>query len=88
MKRLLCVLSLLLLTLACTPLAGQIGNATWATPVPKNFEEPAWWDQGVVFVGDWEPLVFRLRHSSELPVDIAERLSVVRTESAARSDVT
>lgn len=40
---------------------GQIGNASWASTVPRNFKEPAWWDQGVVFGGNWEPLNFRLR---------------------------
>jgi len=62
-------LSLSILLLA-GPLAAQIGNATWATAVPRNFQEPAWWDQGVVFVGNWEPLVFRLRHGGEIPVDM------------------
>jgi len=72
-------LSLVLLLLA-VPLAAQIGNATWATPVPKNFVEPAWWDQGVVFVGNWEPLVFRLRNGGNLPVDIVERYQREHTE--------
>jgi len=62
---------LFLCTLAA-PVSAQIGNATWATPVPKNFAEPAWWDQGVVFVGNWEPLVFRLRHGGELTVNAVE----------------
>lgn len=64
----------------CSCLYAQIGNATWATPVPKNFEEPAWWDQGVVFVGNWEPLVFRLRKGGDLPVDVAERYQREHTE--------
>ena len=72
-------LSLVLLLLA-VPLAAQIGNATWATPVPKNFVEPAWWDQGVVFVGNWEPLVFRLRNGGNVPVDILERYQREHTE--------
>lgn len=72
-------LSLSILLLA-GPLAAQIGNATWATPVPRNFQEPAWWDQGVVFVGNWEPLVFRLRHGGEIPVDIVERYRREHTE--------
>lgn len=59
---------------------GQIGNATWSTPVPKNFDEPAWWDQGVVFVGNWEPLAFRLRHGGNLPVDIEDRYRREHTE--------
>lgn len=62
-----------LLLLAPATGAAQTGNATWSTPAPKNFTEPAWWDQGVVFVGNWEPLVFRLRHGGELPVDVVER---------------
>jgi hypothetical protein len=61
-------------------LQAQIGNATWATPVSKNFQEPAWWSQGVVFVGNWEPLVFRLRKGGELPVDVAERYQREHTE--------
>jgi hypothetical protein len=64
---------LLLMLLAFAPLSAQVGNATWAAGVPRNFQEPAWWDQGVVFVGNWEPLVFRLRHGGELPVDIVEK---------------
>ena len=49
---------------ALAPVRAQTGNATWATPVAKNFTEPAWWGQGVVFVGNWEPLIFRVRHGS------------------------
>ncbi|MEK7404702.1 MAG: alpha-amylase family protein [Acidobacteriota bacterium] len=47
--------------------------------MPKNFQEPGWWDQGVVFVGNWEPLNVRRRLGTdavtrlELPVNIAER---------------
>lgn len=69
MKPLLLLLSILL----AAPLGAQIGNATWATPVARTFTEPAWWDQGVVFVGNWEPLLFRRRNGGELPVDLEER---------------
>lgn len=62
----------LCILIAAASLEAQIGNATWATPTPKDFSEPAWWDQGVVFVGNWEPLVFRLRKGGELPVDVVE----------------
>lgn len=55
---------LLYALLTAAPAAAQMGNATWATPVAKSFNEPAWWDQGVVFVGNWEPLIFRVRHGS------------------------
>ena len=58
--------------LLAVPLAAQIGTATWATPARKDFTEPAWWDQGVVFVGNWEPLVFRLRRGGETPVSVVE----------------
>ncbi|MCX6620735.1 MAG: beta-galactosidase [Acidobacteria bacterium] len=62
---------LLLIALLCAVHAfAQIGGATWATRVPRNFAEPAWWDEGVVFVGNWEPLVFRLRHGGELAVNV------------------
>lgn len=64
---------LLLSIVLAAPLGAQIGNATWATPVARNFTEPAWWDQGVVFVGNWEPLVFRRRHGGDVPVDLEER---------------
>src|SRR5512134_3361764 len=77
MKRLAVFIFLLI---PCATAEAQIGNATWATSVPKNFEEPAWWDQGVVFVGNWEPLVFRLRHWPELPVDVAEQYRREHTE--------
>ncbi len=77
-KMLLLLYSLIFLVPATG--AAQIGNATWSTPVPKNFTEPAWWDQGVVFVGNWEPLVFRLRHGGELSVDVAERYQREHTE--------
>ena len=69
-----------LLLLTAAALAAQIGGATWATPVPKNFPEPAWWDQGVVFVGNWEPLVFRLRHGGETPVDVVAQYRREHTE--------
>ena len=71
---------LLFLFVISTSLQAQVGNATWSTPVPKDFAEPAWWDQGVVFVGNWEPLVFRLRHGQELPVDVVERYRREHTE--------
>jgi hypothetical protein len=58
----------------------QIGSATWATTVPKNFAEPAWWDQGVVFVGNWEPLIFRRRQGRELPVNYEELYEREHTE--------
>jgi hypothetical protein len=77
MKRLAVFIFLLI---PCATAEAQIGNATWATPVPKDFEEPAWWNQGVVFVGNWEPLVFRLRHWPELPVDVAEQYRREHTE--------
>ena len=70
----LCLGSLLiLLALQVPPAGAQTGNATWATTVSRDFTEPAWWDQGVVFVGNWEPLLFRLRHGGDVPVDIVER---------------
>ncbi|HWQ55473.1 MAG TPA: alpha-amylase family protein [Bryobacteraceae bacterium] len=68
------------LMLAAPPLGAQIGNVTWAAPVVSNFTEPAWWDRGVVFVGNWEPLVFRLRNGGELPVDVEERYRREHTE--------
>jgi hypothetical protein len=64
---------LLAALLVVAPVQAQIGDATWATPVKKGFVEPAWWDSGVAFVGNWEPLVFRLRVGGELPVDVVER---------------
>src|SRR6185437_12821067 len=45
-----------------------LSPATKAQP-QKTFTEPAWWGQGVVFVGNWEPLVFRRRHGGNLPVN-------------------
>jgi len=61
------------LLLSATAALGQIGNATWAAAVSRNFTEPAWWDQGVVFVGNWEPLIFRLRHGgANMPVDMVD----------------
>ena len=62
------------------PAAAQTGNATWATPVKRDLGEPAWWDQGVVFVGNWEPLIFRLRSARELPVDVVGRYQREHTE--------
>jgi hypothetical protein len=44
-----------------------------------NFQEPPWWDQGVAFVGNWEPLNVRLRLGTdavtglELPVNVIDR---------------
>lgn len=44
-----------------------------------NFKEPAWWEQGVAFVGNWEPLNVRLRlgvdavTGLELPVNLIDR---------------
>ena len=72
--------ALLAIVLAGAPLAAQTGRATWATAVSKNFTEPAWWDQGVVFVGNWEPLVFRVRHGGALPVDPARSYRSEHTE--------
>ncbi|MEB2363089.1 MAG: beta-galactosidase trimerization domain-containing protein [Bryobacteraceae bacterium] len=43
------------------------------------FKEPEWWDRGVVFVGNWEPLNVRLRYGrdavtgGELPVNVIDR---------------
>ncbi|MCZ2073789.1 MAG: beta-galactosidase trimerization domain-containing protein [Bryobacteraceae bacterium] len=62
------------------PVLAQIGNATWATPVKKDFAEPAWWDQGVVFVGNWEPLVFRLRRGGNVPENVEELYRKEHTE--------
>ncbi len=77
----LCLGSLLiLLALQVPPAGAQTGNATWATTVSRDFTEPAWWDQGVVFVGNWEPLLFRLRHGGDVPVDIVERYQREHTE--------
>jgi hypothetical protein len=58
----------------------QIGNATWSVTVPKNFTEPTWWDRGVVFVGNWEPLVFRRRHGGNLPVNYEQLYDREHTE--------
>lgn len=58
----------------------QIGNATWSTTVPKDFTEPAWWDQGVVFAGNWEPLIFRRRHGGDLPLDYEQLYEREHTE--------
>ena len=56
-----------------------------ATPArPKDFPEPAWLDQGLVFVGNWEPLVFRLRHGGELPVDVVDLYKREHTEETVR----
>ncbi|HEU0142820.1 MAG TPA: beta-galactosidase trimerization domain-containing protein [Bryobacteraceae bacterium] len=66
--------------LLSVPILAQIGNATWATPVKKGFAESAWWDQGVVFVGNWEPLVFRLRHGGNLPENVEELYRKEHTE--------
>jgi len=44
-----------------------------------TFKEPEWWDRGVVFVGNWEPLNVRLRYGrdavtgGELPVKVIDR---------------
>jgi hypothetical protein len=66
--------------LSCAAAHAQIGNATWSTTVPKNFTEPAWWDQGVVFVGNWEPLIFRRRHGGELLVNYEQLYEREHTE--------
>lgn len=53
----------------------QTGHVEWDKPVGKDFEEPAWFDQGFVFVGNWEPLNFRLRkgwHNGPLTVEVEE----------------
>ena len=73
--------SLLLIIVASVSLQAQIGNATWATPVNKNFTEPAWLDQGIVFVGNWEPLVYRRRQGGEIPIDLKQRYLREHTEA-------
>ncbi len=73
--------SLLLLLAVSVSLQAQIGDATWATPVHKDFSEPAWLDHGIVFVGNWEPLVFRRRHGSNLPVDLKQQYLREHTEA-------
>ena len=77
------VISALLVALAAA-LAAQTGNVTWDTPVPKDFAEPAWLDQGLVFVGNWEPLVFRLRHGGNLPVNAVEEYQREHSEETVR----
>ena len=71
----------LVILLAAGSLKAQIGQADWATAVPKNFSEPAWLDQGLVFVGNWEPLVFRRRHGANLPVDLKQQYLREHTEA-------
>src|SRR5271157_515602 len=61
------------------PAPAQIGRATWSTTVQKTFTEPGWWDQGVVFVGNWEPLAFRRRQGG-VSVDVKESYRREHTE--------
>jgi hypothetical protein len=63
-----------------------LGLAAFAAFSQDRFAEPAWWDQGVAFVGNWEPLNVRLRLGTdavtgrELPVDAAERYAREHSE--------
>ena len=58
---------------------------------PPRFKEPAWWDQGVVFAGNWEPLNVRLRLGTdavtglELPANITERYEREHSEETVRN---
>jgi hypothetical protein len=68
------------LVLIGAPSPAQIGNATWSKTLAKKFVEPAWWDEGIVFVGNWEPLAFRRRHGGELPLNIDDLYRREHTE--------
>ncbi|MEN6607750.1 MAG: beta-galactosidase [Bryobacteraceae bacterium] len=52
----------------------------------QRFHEPEWWDQGVVFVGNWEPLSLRLRlgldavTGLELPANAVDRYNREHSE--------
>jgi hypothetical protein len=60
--------------------------AALAASGQERFREPAWMDQGIVFVGNWEPLNVRLRLGTdavtglELPVDAAARYAREHSE--------
>jgi hypothetical protein len=53
---------------------GESGNLSWEKPIPRTFTEPDWLDSGLVSVGNWEGLAFRVRTGGQnlggLPVDL------------------
>ncbi|MEO6910993.1 MAG: beta-galactosidase, partial [Edaphobacter sp.] len=75
---------LVCLVFLSVPAHAQTGSTTGNKMAARNFTEPAWLDQGVVFVGNWEPLVFRVRAGGQgsggLPVDVTEEYEKEHTE--------
>lgn len=52
----------------------QSGKLSWETPISRDFPEASWLEQGLVSVGNWEGLAFRVRTGGQnlggLPVDL------------------
>lgn len=73
---------------AATLVRAQSDLPPWDQRPSKNFTEPAWLDQGIVFVGNWEPLDFRRRTNGqglrELPEDLEERYAAEHTPETVR----
>jgi hypothetical protein len=79
-------LCLVLLHSAWGQIGDQVGREKWDEVVPRTFTEPAWWGEGIAFVGNWEGLAFRIRTGRQglegLPVDLADRYEREHSEEA------
>lgn len=64
----------------------ESGNLTWDKPIQRDFPEADWLDTGLISVGNWEGLAFRVRTGGQglsgLPVDLKQRYDAEHAEEA------